>query len=58
MKEEFAFEEEGSSSTEEMDVFDAAERYHKETLSLPIYPTLSSDQQQTVFNSLKNALEK
>lgn len=33
-----------------------AERYHRETLSLPIYPTLSAAQQQSVIEALKEAL--
>lgn len=33
-----------------------AERYHRETLSLPMYPTLTPEQQQTVIGVLKEVL--
>lgn len=34
-----------------------AERYHRETLSLPMYPALTAAQQQTVIDALKEALK-
>jgi UDP-4-amino-4,6-dideoxy-N-acetyl-beta-L-altrosamine transaminase len=34
-----------------------AEKYYKETISLPIYPTLSEEKQDDVVSALKNAVE-
>ncbi len=36
--------------------FPASERYYKEAISIPMFPTLTFKQQQTVINSLKEVL--
>jgi len=35
-----------------------AERYHKEILSIPIYPTMSEEQQRQVISELKRLLHR
>ncbi len=40
------------------DDFPAAEKFHREAISLPIYPTLSNKQQNKVIQSLVSVMKK
>ena len=38
--------------------FPAAEKFHREAISLPMYPTLSAKEQNKVIKSLVSAIKK